>query len=118
LNPDISADHHHDVCSIDEHLPVDSFDTVIFDPPFDTGQADKRYEGFRADAVVAAREALTNVLRPGGRYVELGWNSYGPAAWDGWEREQLHLFQRGPCLPDVIAVVDRHVQQTLGDADD
>lgn len=116
LNPDIEADHHFDVTDIDEHLPEASFDTVIFDPPFDAGQANKRYEGFHAREVNAARQALAKLVRPGGRLIEFGWNSHGAAAYRGWSREELHLFQRGPCLPDVIGVVDRKYQTTLTEA--
>ena len=35
LNPERSAHTHYDVCEIDEHFGEDSFDVVVFDPPFD-----------------------------------------------------------------------------------
>jgi len=113
INPDIPADSRHDVCCIDEHYPTDSFDTVIFDPPFDAGQAEKRYEGFHAKEVTAAREALAGLVKPGGVMIEFGWSSHGAAAYHGWAREELHIFQRGPCLPDVFGFVDRNHQQKL-----
>jgi len=114
INPDIPADTRHDVTTIDEHFQARSFDTAILDPPFDAGQAEKRYEGFHARDVTSARDALAELVAPGGRLIEFGWNSHGAAARRGWEREALHLFQRGPCLPDVFGTVDRNVQRTLG----
>ncbi|MFB6120967.1 MAG: hypothetical protein ABEJ68_07635 [Halobacteriaceae archaeon] len=115
INEDIDADHHLDVCVIDEHFEDNSFDVCILDPPFDEGQADERYGGFHARDINAARQALANLTRPGGRLVEFGWNSHGASAFPGWRREELHIFQRGPCLPDVFGVVDRNHQTTLPD---
>lgn len=114
INPDIPADTRYDVCVIDEHFDPGSFDTCILDPPFDAGQAEKRYEGFHAKEVTAAREALSNLVAPGGVLVEFGWNSHGAAAYRGWVRKEMHIFQRGPCLPDVFGVIDRNTQTKLG----
>lgn len=113
INPDIPADTRHDVTTIDEHYDADTFDTAILDPPFDAGQAEKRYEGFHAREVTAARSALATVVRPGGVLIELGWSSHGAATRDGWSREALHIYQRGPVLPDVFLSVDRNVQTRL-----
>jgi len=114
INPDIPADTRHDVTCIDEHVAQHTFDTVILDPPFDASQAEKRYEGFHAKDVNAARKSLANVLRPGGVFIEFGWSSVGATeSCTGFQREELHVFQRGPVLADVFGVVDRKVQQTL-----
>jgi len=113
LNPDIDADYQHDVQTIDEHFASRSFDTVILDPPFDAVQSEKRYEGFHAKEVTAARQACAELVDVGGRLIEFGWNSHGAGAWDGWTREELHLFQRGPVLADVIGTIDKRVQTTL-----
>lgn len=115
INDDIPADSRHDVCCIDEHYATDSFDTVIFDPPFDAGQAEKRYEGFHAKDITAARDALSKLVSPGGVMIEFGWSSHGAAAFEGWSREELHIFQRGPCLPDVFGFVDRYHQRSLNE---
>lgn len=120
INEDMDADYHIDVCVLDEHFPPASFDTTILDPPFDEGQANERYGGFHARDINSARQALATLTKPGGRLIEFGWNSHGAAAFTGWTREELHIFQRGPCLPDVFGVVDRNMQTTLpdGDSDD
>lgn len=114
-NPDIPAETRHDVTCIDEHFSRASFDTAILDPPFDAGQAEERYQGFHARDITAAREALAELVAPGGRLIEFGWNSHGAAAYHGWAREELHIFQRGPCLPDVFGTVDKKYQTTFAD---
>lgn len=113
INPERNADYHYDVCEIDDHFDADTFDVGVFDPPFDQGQADELYDGMHASDLGRAREALATLVRPGGRLVELGWNSHSVAAWDGWDREALHIFERGPCLQPVFCAVDRNVQTTL-----
>lgn len=114
LNPEIDADHHHDVRSIDEEFEPGSFDSVINDPPFDAGRADKLYEGFHASGYLDARSELSELVRPGGTYIELGWNSWGLADMDGWERVEHHLY-RQPFKGDIHLVVDRRINQsTLG----
>lgn len=45
INPDIPADSHYDVRTLDEHYQPESFDTVVNDPPFDPNRGDKLYEG-------------------------------------------------------------------------
>lgn len=45
LNPDRDADLHVDVGELAAHLEEDSFDVVIFDPPWSIYQSNLRYEG-------------------------------------------------------------------------
>lgn len=114
VNPDVNADHHLDICSLDGSVfEARSFDTVVLDPPFDQSNAEKHYEGWHASDLAAARENLAKLVRPGGRLIELGWNSHGATAFDGWARDALHLFQRGPCLPDMFCTIDQRVQFEL-----
>lgn len=114
INPEMPADTHHDVQAADEHWSAHSFDGAVLDPPFDEGQANQRYGGWHASDFSAAREALEPLVRPGGKAVSLGWTTYGFAEqFDGWERVELHIFQRGPVHPDVFLIVDRKAQATF-----
>jgi len=110
LNEDIPADTHHDVLTIDEHFEPESFDTVIFDPPFNARLSEKLYEGMHANDYIAARDAVAPLLKRGGVHIELGWNSWGQAGRDGWERVEAHHY-RQPFKGDVWLVVDRKVNQ-------
>lgn len=116
INPEMPADTHHDVQVADEYWPSESFDSVILDPPFDAGQAEQRYGGWHASDFSIARSALEPLVKPGGIAISLGWTSYAFAEQftDGWERKELHIYQRGPIRPDVFLMVDTKVQRTLG----
>jgi hypothetical protein len=116
INQERDADHHYDVCEINEDLPADSFDCVVFDPPFDQSQADEHYGGMHAADIGQARKALAELVRPSGTIVELGWNSHSVAAWPNWTRKELHIFERGPCLKPVFLTVDWNHQNTLSDS--
>jgi 16S rRNA G966 N2-methylase RsmD len=110
INEDIPSDTHHDVLTIDEHFPRESFDTVIFDPPFNARLSEKLYEGMHNKDYWACREALSGLVRRGGTYIELGYDSWGVEGMEGWERiEDYHY--RDPSDPDVWLVVDRKINQ-------
>jgi hypothetical protein len=111
LSPDREADLHVDVANIAEYFEPNSFDTVVFDPPFDDHQAEDKYDGMRADDVLAAFGCFNELVRSRGRVVTFGWNSWGMKSHPAFERSETTLFQRGPCLRDVIATVD---VRTLG----
>jgi len=113
LNPEIDADTHVDVANIAEEFAPESFDTVVFDPPYDDLQAADKYDALRADDVLAAFNGFGELLRPGGRVIAFGWNSWGMTSVRGFEREDTVLFQRGPCKRDVIATVDRRTADSL-----
>ncbi|GGL57846.1 hypothetical protein [Halocalculus aciditolerans] len=114
------ADTHHDVRDLDDYLPAESFDVVVFDPPFDGEQAREHYDGRTvgrgpSGGIWAARKALGRLTCPGGRVLSVGWNSVGLSHLNDFEREAVHLFQR-PQKPDVFLTVDRKTQTTLANA--
>lgn len=106
LNPDRDADTQHDVAEIADHFESGSFDTAVFDPPFDEKQAETKYDGLHAKDVYAALEQFNELVRPGGLVICFGWNSWGMRSFGAFERVDTVLFQRGPIHRDVIATVD------------
>jgi hypothetical protein len=107
LNPDRDADTYHDVAEIGDHFPRASFDTVVFDPPFDEKQAETKYDGLHAMDVYAALRGFNELVRPGGTVICFGWNSWGMRSFGAFERVETTLLQRGPIHRDVIVTVDR-----------
>jgi hypothetical protein len=106
LNPDRDADTHYDVAEIADHFPACSFETVIFDPPFDEKQAETKYDGLHAMDVCAALEQFNELVAPGGHVISFGWNSWGMGSFSAFERIETTLLQRGPIHRDVIVTVD------------
>jgi hypothetical protein len=113
LNPDRDADTHLDVAEIADYFPSQSFDTVVFDPPFDQKQADEKYDGVHAKDVYSALRQFNELIRPGGIVICFGWNSWGMRSFGAFERVETILFQRGPIHRDVIATVDRRTSCSL-----
>lgn len=119
LNPEMDADFHHDVTQIDELFPPNSFDAVVFDPPYDQTQADEHYDGMHDRDRGPARQKLATLVRVGGTFVELGWNLHSIADQSGdWDDDPPHLFRRGPSYRPVFLTIDHRNQMTLGDGDD
>jgi len=114
LNDEIDADHHVDVADIATTFDPLSFDTIVFDPPFDDLQAADKYDGLRADSVLDAFGQFAELVRPRGAVITFGWNSWGMRSHAAFEREETVLFQRGPVKRDVIATVDRRTAGAIG----
>ena len=114
LNPDRDADTRHDVANIADHFESQSFDWIVFDPPFDEKQAETKYDGLHAGDVYAALTDFNTLVRDGGGVICFGWSSWGMRSFPAFERAETVLFQRGPIHRDVIATVDRRTTATLG----
>jgi hypothetical protein len=118
IDEDRDADLHVDVREIHQHFESESFDAAVLDPPFDPGRAAKLYEGWHGQEYSNARDAVGELVRPGGVVVELGWNSWSLSDKDGWEAVEHHLFRQSSFKGDVHLTVDRKVnQRTLIQAD-
>jgi|GEM_PF-1363417 len=114
IDEDRDADLHVDVREIHEHLEQETFDAAVLDPPFDPGRAAKLYEGWHGQEYSNARDAVAELVAPGGTVVELGWNSWSLSDKNDWEPVEHHLFRQSSFKADVHLTVDRKVnQQTL-----
>lgn len=111
IDDSINADTHYDVRKLDEHFEPESFDSVILDPPFDPGRAEKLYEGWHGQEYGNARDAIAVLVRPGGTVVELGWNSWSLGGKGGWERVEHHLFRQASFKADIHLTADRRINQ-------
>lgn len=114
LNPKRDADYHVDVAKVADHFSAQSFDTVIFDPPFDEKQAETKYDGMHAMDVYSALEGFNELVRPGGHVISFGWNSWGMRSFPAFERVDTVLLQRGPIHRDVITAIDRRTSGAIG----
>ena len=112
------ADLHVDVREIHQHLEAETFDAAILDPPFDPGRAAKLYEGWHGQEYASSRDAVGELVCPGGTVVELGWNSWSLSDKNGWEAVEHHIFRQSSFKGDVHLTVDRRInQKTLAGTD-
>lgn len=112
------ADTHHDVRNLDHKLAGESFDIVVFDPPWDSEQATEHYGGHRvgrgpSGGIWEARKALAALTAPGGLVLSLGFDTAGLRNLDGFERVAMHAFQRVQKPVDAILVVDWKRQRDI-----
>jgi len=111
LNPDRHAHVNVDVATIDEVFPKESFRSVVFDPPFDQTQSEDHYEGMHDRQRGPSRRKLAGLVEPGGVFVECGWNMFSPGEFDGWEREAVIVYRRGPSYQPMFLTVDRRTSR-------
>lgn len=138
INPERKAHLHVDVAELPIHLERESFDTVIFDPPWTLYQANLRYDGHRlrdpanedheidAEALPIevpdqeqvgharlAKEGFDYLLKPGGVIIELSYSGSCMPARLNYVREERVVFDPPGELRSVIGSVDRKLQQSL-----
>jgi len=69
------ADLHVDVCEVADELEAESFDTIVYDPPFSQYQASRSYEGQDVGDAALAKRQFDLLLRPGGRVIQFGFTT-------------------------------------------
>lgn len=131
LNPDTSAEYHIDALEFLLMLEKKGVraDLVLFDPPYSRAQKKRLYQNIgKAYGLDEHREMSTNwrkerdaiddMLMPGGVVVSFGWNSSGMGKTRGYKIEEILLINHGAQHHDTIVVVERRmgVQAALFDA--
>ena len=109
------ACYHLDALDFLKNWDNESFDYVIFDPPFSKRQADEIYEGHNNIYTVPGYvkqcfDQIFRILRPGGIVLKLGYNSSIP---QGFKLEKGYLVNMGGNINDVIMTILTKQQMTL-----
>ena len=102
------ADLHVDVCEIAAHLDSESFDTVVYDPPFSTYQSNRSYEGQEVGDDALAKQQFDELLRPGGRVIQFGYSTTCMPMELGYPRKAVAVFNTLGRMNDYLGVVDEH----------
>lgn len=137
IDPGRKTHLHVDVAELSAHLGRETFDVVIFDPPWTLYQANLRYDGHRLrdptegteldagglpievpdqDQVGHARlakEGFDYLLKPGGVVIELSYSGSCMPKRLQYIREERVVFDPPGELRSVIGSVDRKTQRTL-----
>jgi len=100
------ADIHVDVCELEEQFAAESFDTVVYDPPFSQNQANRSYEGREVGDDALAKRQIDAVLKPGGRVIGFGFTTTLMPMSLGYERQAVAVFNTLGRMNDYLAAVD------------
>lgn len=103
-----------DVIDVAEYFSAESFDAVVFDPPYSLYQTNLRYDGRQVGHAKLAKEAFDALLRPGGKVVEISYSASGMPGRLGYEREERAIFNTFGRGKDAFGSVDRKTQRKLG----
>ncbi|MDR5657661.1 hypothetical protein RH831_10785 [Halodesulfurarchaeum sp. HSR-GB] len=106
IDPEKDADVHVDVRDLLDEFEPESFDTVVYDPPFTKSQADTTYNTDHPGYGQAVKSVFDDLLRPGGQLIQVGYTSNGmPLDW-GYERTHIGLMNTFGRQYDILITVD------------
>lgn len=146
LDSEIEADTHLDVAELAAHYPAESFDTIVFDPPWSTYQSNLRYDGRHVTKTAdgyetridmdslpfsieggrekqqlgharLAKEGFAHLLKPGGKVIELTFHGTCMPSRLGFKRRERVIFDPLGEGKSVIGSVDQKVQTRLNASD-
>jgi hypothetical protein len=106
INEQQDADLHLDVCEIADHLEPESFDTVVYDPPFTDFQANRSYDGQQVGNDALAKQQFDALLRPGGRVIQFGYTTTCMPNELGYHRQTAWIWNTLGRMNDYLSVID------------
>ena len=118
-NEHIIADFHLDGLDFLKTLASDSLDGVLFDPPYSTEQALRKYKPVhngtagRAEYWAKCKDEIARIVRPRGKVICFGWDSTGVGQPRGFELERVMLICHGACHNDTIITVENKAIREL-----
>lgn len=106
IDEDRDADSHVDVCEIGAHFDAESFDTIVYDPPFSQNQATRSYDGQEVGDDALAKRQFDTLLAPGGRVIQFGFTTTCMPMSLGYERQAVAVWNTLGRMNDYLSVVD------------
>lgn len=106
IDEDRDADLHVDVCEIVDHFPAESFDTIVYDPPFSDYQSNSKYEGMNVGNETIAKRQFDLLLRPGGRVIQFGYTTTCMPNEFGYHRSSVAVWNTLGRMNDYLSAVD------------
>lgn len=77
LDDEIAADYHRKVRNLPDVLEPESFNTVVFDPPWSVHKANEHYGGRQVAVNRVMEEAIDELLAPQGRVLTISYMAQG-----------------------------------------
>lgn len=93
-----------------------SLDGVLFDPPYSTEQALRKYKPIqngtagRAEYWAKCKDEIARILKPQGKSISFAWDSTGVGKKRGFEICRILLLCHGACHNDTIITVERKLR--------
>lgn len=97
-------------------LPSNSFDGVLFDPPYSVEQCLRRYTpkhggtAGRAEYWARCKDEIARILKVNGICISFCWDSVGITKSRGFEIVEILLICHGACHNDTIVTIDKKVK--------
>jgi len=136
INSDIEADTHVDVCELPREYGKNTFDTILFDPPWSMYQANLRYDGENVTKeeisidvsklpqrvgrdkqqvghARLAKDGFDYMLRPGGRVIQLSYSGGCMPSRLGYKKLKRVMFDPIGEGKTLIGSVDKKIQTKL-----
>lgn len=108
LNPDVEADTHADARTLDDLFDANSFDTILYDPPFSKNQAETTYNISEAPTDHSSiQDTIDTLLKPGGTLIHFGFDSTVMPASYHYETEEIALWNNLGGQYDWLSGVER-----------
>lgn len=119
LDPATAAEHHMDAEEFLKAMALRGVraDLALFDPPYSPRQISECYKSIGLDVGMKetqnsalykrVRDAIDEVLVPGGVVLSFGWNSAGQGVTRGYELIEILLIAHGGAHNDTICTVER-----------
>lgn len=111
-DPALLADSHMDGLDFLTSLGATSVNGVLFDPPYSTKQALRKYKpkhngtAGRSEYQARCKDEIARIVRKGGKAICFGWDSNGIGKTRGFELQRVLLLCHGACHNDTIITVE------------
>ncbi len=112
-NPERDADYHYDVIEIADHFDPNTFDCVVFDPPFSSKQADSSYDGVQVAEIGQAMRQFDQLLSEGGSVVQMGFTTTCMPGEMDYVRQEVAIFNTLGRMNDWLGTVDKRMSGDL-----
>jgi len=117
LNPDMPTTHHMEALDFLKSMDTNSFDGVLYDPPYSPRQVKECYDNIaidgwngkwdgRATFWSKTMDEVARIIKPKGKLICCGWTSMGGAMSRGFEMKRILLVPHGSRKNDTIVTVE------------
>ena len=123
LNPEANAKYHLDALDYLKAL-FGTYRGCLFDPPYSPRQVKECYNSIgrhmeQDDALLGYKRGqykalIAPLIKPGGIFISLGWNTVGMGKSLGFEIAEILLVCHGGAHNDTLVTVERKIQSSLG----